>query len=227
MELNTSESRINQEVKEIFENEKLKYAIEEVTKSYRYQIIKLADAAEYLGPAGFKKMVEALDPFLKKIEEGRVKDGKSSGNDYIVINHDELYINDIIKVLAANGHWNGEVPGEFKPERKDKMTNYKVFSMDGCDYVAAKSEEEAKKWYEQFMPREDIEECFEGEVSLDKQIVISKGELTESEYDRVIKILGNVIPEQEESFKVSLNDWLKVMLSTPTDEPFIIASTEY
>ena len=109
MELNTSERRINQEVKEIFENAKLKHAIEEVTKSYRYQLIKLADAAEYLGPTGFKEMVEALDPFLKKIEEGRVKDGKSSGNDYIVINHDEPYINDIIKVLAANGHWDGEV----------------------------------------------------------------------------------------------------------------------
>lgn len=109
MELNTSERRINQEVLEIFENAKLKHVIEEVTKSYRFQLIKLADAAKYLGPTGFKEMVEALEPFLKKIEEGRIKDGKTSGNDYIVINQDEPYINEIIKVLATNGHWDGKV----------------------------------------------------------------------------------------------------------------------
>lgn len=107
------------------------------------------------------------------------------------------------------------------------MINYKVFAMDDCDWVAAKSEEEAKKWYEQFIPREEIEEYFEGEVSLDKQIVISVSELTESELDRTIKVLGDIIPQNEDSFNVSLNDWLKVMLSTPTDEPFIIASTEH
>ncbi|MFJ8102811.1 hypothetical protein [Lysinibacillus sp. NPDC096212] len=112
MELNTSERRINQEVLEVFENAKLKYAIEEVTKSYRYQLIKLADAAEHLGPTGFKAMVEALEPFLEKIEEGRINGGKTSGNDYIVINRDEPYINEIIKILANNGHWDGEVLGE-------------------------------------------------------------------------------------------------------------------
>lgn len=107
------------------------------------------------------------------------------------------------------------------------MTEYKVFEMNDCDLVAAKNEEEAKKWYEQFVPREEIEEFFEGEVSLNKEIVISVEELTESEYDRAIKILGDINPQDEDSFNVSLKNWLKLMLSTPTDEPFIIASTEY
>ncbi|MEX3625393.1 hypothetical protein [Viridibacillus arvi] len=106
------------------------------------------------------------------------------------------------------------------------MDKYMVFAMNDCDWVAAKSEEEAKKWYEQYIPREEIEEYFQGEVSLDKQIVISVSKLTESEQDRVIKYLGDIIPHNEDSFNVSLIDWLKVMLSTPTDGPFIIASTE-
>jgi len=106
------------------------------------------------------------------------------------------------------------------------MDKYKVFSIDETDYVVAKSEEEAKTWYEQFIPRDEVEACFDGEVSLKKQIIIHKSELTESEQDRAIKILNIVMPE-EETFTVTLNDWLKVLLSTPTEEPFIIASTEY
>jgi len=106
------------------------------------------------------------------------------------------------------------------------MSNYKVFEMNDCDWVASKSEEEAKKWYDQFIPREEIKEYFEGEVSLDKQIVISVSELTESELDKAIEILGEMIPQDEDSFNVSLNDWLKVMLPKQNDETFIIASTE-
>ena len=105
MEFNTSERRINQDVIDIFETAKLKYAIEELTKSYRYQIIKLADAADYLGPKGFKEMIDALEPFLERIEKGRMKDGKTSGNDYVVINQDEPYINEIIEVMKRHGHW--------------------------------------------------------------------------------------------------------------------------
>lgn len=90
---------------EIFEKAKLKYAMDEITKLYRYQLIKLADAAEYLGPTGFKAMVDALEPFLEKIEQGRIKDGKSAGNDYIVINQDETYAPEIIEVLKRHCHW--------------------------------------------------------------------------------------------------------------------------
>jgi len=103
------------------------------------------------------------------------------------------------------------------------MENLKVFSIDETDYVAAKSEEEAKTWYEQFIPRYEIEECFEGEVSLDKTIILSKIELTADEEQGIIKVLGK-LPE-EENFKITLKDWLEVL--KPTGEPFIVASTEY
>lgn len=103
------------------------------------------------------------------------------------------------------------------------MEKLKVFSIDETDYVAAKSEEEAKTWYERFIPRDEVEACFDGEVSLDKTININKSELTEDEEQGVIQVLGEM-PE-EDSFKVTLKDWLSVL--NPTDEPFIIASTEY
>lgn len=103
------------------------------------------------------------------------------------------------------------------------MEKFKVFSIDETDYVAAKKEEDAKTWYEQFIPKDEVEACFDGEVSLDKTININKSELTEDEEQGVIKLLGE-IPE-EDNFKVTLKDWLTVL--KPTGEPFIIASTEY
>lgn len=100
---------------------------------------------------------------------------------------------------------------------------YKVFSIDDTDYVAAKNENEAKTWYEQFIPRDEVEACFDGEVSLDLTINISKSEMTEDEGQGVIKIFGEMPKEDE--FKITLKDWLAVL--QPTGEPFIIASTEY
>jgi hypothetical protein len=99
---------------------------------------------------------------------------------------------------------------------------YKVFEFADCDWVAAKDEEEAKNFYEQYLQREEVEECFDGEVSLDKHMVIDKSELTESEIDRVIAVLGSI--SDEDSFRVTFRDWLKVL--APFDAPFIIATTE-
>lgn len=46
------------------------------------------------------------------------------------------------------------------------MEKFKVYDINDCDLVAARNEEEAKTWYEQFIPREEIEEFYEGEASL-------------------------------------------------------------
>jgi hypothetical protein len=100
---------------------------------------------------------------------------------------------------------------------------YKVYGFDDCDWIAAKSEEEAKKFYEQFLDRDEVEECFEGEVSLDEKIAINPYELTKSEKERVIDVFGSM-PSEEENFKVTFRDWLKVL--SPINKPFIIASTE-
>lgn len=42
----------------------------------------------------------------------------------------------------------------------------KVFRMNEYDWVFAEDEEQAKTFYEQFIDREEIDEQFEGEVSL-------------------------------------------------------------
>lgn len=42
---------------------------------------------------------------MGKIEEIREAKGKSRYNDYLVINTDEQYASDIIKIMEENGHW--------------------------------------------------------------------------------------------------------------------------
>lgn len=80
-----------------------------------------------------------------------------------------------------------------KKKREEKnLKMYKVFEFADSDWVVAKNEEDAKVFYEQYLPREEVEECFEGEVSLDEYMVIDKAELTESEIDRVIAVLGSI-----------------------------------
>lgn len=100
---------------------------------------------------------------------------------------------------------------------------YKVFAFDDCDWVCAKNEEEAKNFYEDYLTREEVEECFEGEVSLNERMNINPKELTESEIVRVTEVLG-IVPGESE-FAVTFRDWIKVLL--PINAPFIIASTEY
>ncbi|KAB2419572.1 hypothetical protein F8167_29560, partial [Bacillus cereus] len=57
----------------------------------------------------------------------------------------------------------------------------KVFKMNDYDWVAAKNEEEAKTFYEEFIDREEIEEDFVGEVSLQDKMHISIDELPDEE----------------------------------------------
>ena len=102
------------------------------------------------------------------------------------------------------------------------MESLKVFAMDDNDLVAARNEEEAKSWYEQFIPRNEVEEYFQGEVSLEEKIVISKSEVSEQENQNFVALYGEM-PE-EDTFEITLKEWLKVLL--PVEKPFIIASSE-
>lgn len=123
MEFNTSERRINEDVKAIFEDAHMRNVVQEVSQQYKYQLIKISDAAKYLESAEFVAMFDAIEPFLKKIEEGRELEGKPRGNDYIVINKDEPYINDIIAILAKNGHWEDPVDENNTIDRYEQALN--------------------------------------------------------------------------------------------------------
>lgn len=42
---------------------------------------------------------------LKDIENGRKSEGKKTDNEYIVINTDEPYAQEVIEIMKRHGHW--------------------------------------------------------------------------------------------------------------------------
>jgi|GEM_PF-3485829 len=68
----------------------------------KFIVIKIEDLVKYV-PSYFK--LAMLDNDLTDIAAGREKDGKAPYNEYIVVNADESYINEIIDVLKKHGHW--------------------------------------------------------------------------------------------------------------------------
>lgn len=68
----------------------------------KYIVIKIEDLVKYV-PSIFK--IAMLDNDLKDIANGRNKDGKNPCNEYIVVNTDEPYINEIIDVLKRHNAW--------------------------------------------------------------------------------------------------------------------------
>ena len=107
MELNTNERRINQEVLDILRGKTPEPAFKGTIlegRERRYTVIKELDLDKYVMPF-FQKV---LGWVCEDIERGRENDGKKPFNSYVVINVDEPYINDIIAVLEANGHWDGK-----------------------------------------------------------------------------------------------------------------------
>lgn len=71
----------------------------------RYTIINERDVEKYLTVKEQLSLLEALEPFQDKIERGRLEDGKQPYNNYIVINLDEPYIDEIIEIMKRHGHW--------------------------------------------------------------------------------------------------------------------------
>jgi hypothetical protein len=67
----------------------------------KYIVVKGEDVHKYLYGAENENFFEALDI----IEYCREKDGKKIDNEYLVINLDEPYANEIIEILKRNGHW--------------------------------------------------------------------------------------------------------------------------
>lgn len=66
----------------------------------KFLVIKNNDVMDYLTPTETSILIELVD----KINLSKIKDKKNI-NEYIVVNRDEKYIEDIIDVLRENGHW--------------------------------------------------------------------------------------------------------------------------
>lgn len=99
----------------------------------------------------------------------------------------------------------------------------KVFKMNDYDWVAAKNEEEAKNFYEEFIDREEIEEYFVGEVSLKDKMHISIDELPDEE--QRVATIEPVIHRGGETCVLRSFEW--VIKWDNITNPCIIASTEY
>lgn len=112
--MNNSYPRINEEVVEILKQTKAEPAFEGTIKEgceCKYTIINLKDLEKYIGIGANQDLVVILDHVQGNIEHGREEDGKKPFNNYIVINIDEPYIKDIVRVLEDNGHWDGQPSG--------------------------------------------------------------------------------------------------------------------
>jgi len=98
----------------------------------------------------------------------------------------------------------------------------RVFKMNDYDWVAAKNEEEAKTFYEQFIDRDEIEEDFVGEVPLTETMWIPFDDLPLEEQKMTQLDMRNFYGELHvrKTFK-----W--VIENEKTTTPYIISSTEW
>lgn len=74
----------------------------------KFVVIKIDDYKKYIN-SDFKGLM--LDNDLDDIKAGRLADGKDPSPEYIVINTDEPYIDEIINVLKRHGHWGPQEKG--------------------------------------------------------------------------------------------------------------------
>lgn len=112
--MNNSFLRINKEVVALLKQKKAEPAFEGTIKEgceRKYTIINERDVDKYVDPFTQNELVVALDSVCSQIEHGRERDGKAAFNNYIVVNVDEPYINDIVAVLENNDHWDGRPSG--------------------------------------------------------------------------------------------------------------------
>jgi hypothetical protein len=68
---------------------------------HKFLVYKAEDIDNSLSDEQIRNFNNIVDTY----EEYRISKGKSLDNEYIVINTDEPYIQDIINILQKNGHW--------------------------------------------------------------------------------------------------------------------------
>ncbi|WP_156290751.1 hypothetical protein [Oceanobacillus salinisoli] len=106
--MNDSYRRINQDIKEILEYPEAEPAFEGTVKEglkRRYTIINERDVNKYLSQHTKDELRIALNTALQVIEDGRIEDGKKPYNNYVVINLDEPYADEVIEIMKHHDHW--------------------------------------------------------------------------------------------------------------------------
>ncbi|MGM0970257.1 MAG: hypothetical protein ACQEWR_16980 [Bacillota bacterium] len=68
----------------------------------KFAVINLKDFSSYVPKDIEQGFLNELSKVSKSIEEGRQKDGKVPFNNYLVINQDEPYIEEVFEVLKKN-----------------------------------------------------------------------------------------------------------------------------
>jgi len=113
MEFNTNERLVNKEVVEILSKPEPAEAFEGTIKEgagLKYIVVNTRDIRLYADNETTDDFFCKLNILAESIEEGRFAAGKKPFNNYIVINIDEPYSNDIVAILQSNGHWDGKKP---------------------------------------------------------------------------------------------------------------------
>ncbi|WP_145148539.1 hypothetical protein [Paenibacillus xylanexedens] len=67
----------------------------------KFTVIRNEDIEKHLN----EKDKSELSRLLWKIQELRLLEGKAALNTYLVVNTDEEYATEIVRILKENGHW--------------------------------------------------------------------------------------------------------------------------
>lgn len=67
----------------------------------KFTVINENDLYKYVDSKQYAK----LNEILSEIQRGRELSGKRPYNNYVVINLDEPYIDEVIEIMKRHGHW--------------------------------------------------------------------------------------------------------------------------
>lgn len=95
----------------------------------------------------------------------------------------------------------------------------RVFKVNDCDWVAAKSFDEASEWYIKEYGAEDDECWLEYESSLDDKVWVGIDDLSEEELRMTQTI--------KDGFAHKTYKWVMEHIYQNKQTPYLIASTEY
>ncbi|URJ45142.3 hypothetical protein MF628_004923 [Paenibacillus polymyxa] len=95
----------------------------------KFTVLKNEDINKYLD----EREKSDLSRILWKVQELRLLDGKPPLNTYLVVNTDEPYATDIVRIMQANNHW-GPISDSNQAEMK----------FEGNALILSEAEEEIK-----------------------------------------------------------------------------------